>query len=103
MAQETTIPEGVRLAAIKDALDHGGITAKTAVDVEVSAKPWESLSLVSPHLLADLVLSSAQRGTQGLAESAQVVDAEIVEPEPPTERLVDPDDDDEMNWWFAPG
>ena len=41
IATDTNVPEGVRLAAVKDALDRGGIQAKTAVSVEVSAKPFE--------------------------------------------------------------
>lgn len=35
--------EAVRLAAVKDALDRGGLNAKTAVEVEVGSKPFERL------------------------------------------------------------
>ena len=41
MASDTMIPEGVRLAAIKDALDRGGLGAKSSMEIEVSAKPFE--------------------------------------------------------------
>ena len=41
MAADTSIPEGVRLAAIRDALDRGGLGVKQAMEIEVSAKPFE--------------------------------------------------------------
>ena len=41
MASDKTIPEGVRLAAIRDALDRGGLGVKQAMEIEVSAKPFE--------------------------------------------------------------
>ena len=41
IATDTNVPEGVRLAAVKDALDRAGLAAKTAVEVEVSTKPFE--------------------------------------------------------------
>jgi hypothetical protein len=43
IATDTTVPEGVRLAAVKDALDRAGLKPVTAVDLEVSTKPWESV------------------------------------------------------------
>ena len=43
MAADTTIPEGVRLAAIKDALDRGGLGVRQAMDIEVTAKPYEKV------------------------------------------------------------
>lgn len=41
MAADTNIPEGVRLTAIRDALDRGGLGAKSSMEIEVSAKPFE--------------------------------------------------------------
>ena len=41
MCADTMIPEGVRLAAIRDALDRGGLGAKSSMEIEVSAKPFE--------------------------------------------------------------
>ena len=35
--------EPIRLTAIRDALDRSGISGKTAVEVEISTKPWESV------------------------------------------------------------
>lgn len=44
MATDPTVSESVRLSAIKDALDRGGVSAKTAVEVEVGPpKPWEQI------------------------------------------------------------
>ena len=41
MTSDPNVADPVKLAAIKDALDRGGIQAKTAVLVEVSTKPYE--------------------------------------------------------------
>lgn len=42
MATDPAISESVRLSAIKDALDRGGLSAKSAVEVEVGPlRPWE--------------------------------------------------------------
>jgi hypothetical protein len=43
MAADTSIPEGVRLSAIKDILDRGGLSIRQGVDIEVSAKPFEKV------------------------------------------------------------
>lgn len=47
IAEDKSVPHAVRLAAVKDALDRAGLTAKTAIEVEL--KPWEGLvtSIVS--------------------------------------------------------
>ena len=41
MATDPNVADPVKLAAIKDALDRGGIQSKTAVSVEVGVKPFE--------------------------------------------------------------
>jgi hypothetical protein len=38
MTSDPNVADPVKLAAIKDALDRGGIQAKTAVSIEVSTK-----------------------------------------------------------------
>src|SRR3954466_8661761 len=44
MATDPTVSESVRLSAIKDALDRGGVSAKSAVEVEVGPlKPYEQI------------------------------------------------------------
>jgi len=42
-ALDNGVPDAIALAAIRDALDRAGMSAKTAVEVEVSAKPWEQV------------------------------------------------------------
>ena len=41
MTSDPNVADPVKLAAIKDALDRGGVSAKTTVSVEVSTKPFE--------------------------------------------------------------
>ena len=43
MAADTMIPEGVRLSAIKDVLDRGGLGVKSSMEIEVTAKPFEQV------------------------------------------------------------
>jgi hypothetical protein len=41
MTTDPNVSDPVKLAAIKDALDRGGLIAKSSVEVAVSAKPFE--------------------------------------------------------------
>ncbi|MDP0398914.1 hypothetical protein [Tsukamurella strandjordii] len=85
-------PEGVKLAAIKDALDRAGLGAKTAVEVEVGpTKPWEQIMLAGiaggprPAELApaptgnNLVPEEFAAHAAMMDEDMGVLDAEVVE------------------------
>ena len=41
MAVDENVSDSVKLAAIRDAFDRGGVGAKTEVDMSISAKPFE--------------------------------------------------------------
>jgi hypothetical protein len=69
IATDTNVPEGVRLAAVKDALDRSGIQAKTAVSVEVSTKPYE--------LVFDRIASGPRYETPPALE----IEGEVIEDE----------------------
>jgi hypothetical protein len=43
MTVDENVSETVKLAVIRDALDRGGVGAKTEVDVSISAKPFEKI------------------------------------------------------------
>ena len=43
MAMDENITENLRLNAIRDALDRGGVIGKTTVDVSVTAAPYERM------------------------------------------------------------
>ena len=70
--------EAVKLAAVKDALDRAGVPAKAEVTVEL--KPWE-------RLMGDLAgIATIPRDAHGrrqpaLVEPAEVIDAELVDPD----------------------
>lgn len=66
-------PDGVKLAAIKDALDRAGLSAKTAVEVQVGpSKPFE-------EILTAMMTGGSRaesRARRGLADVSQAPDAE---------------------------
>lgn len=111
MASDANVADSVKLTAIRDALDRAGISARTAVDVEVTARPYESL-------LEGLSLSGGSReeyrrsiqGESGSepqitpalprANATDPIDAEIVD-EPNQEAdpaSGAPPEDDEIDW-----
>ncbi len=93
MAVDETVSDAVKLAAIRDALDRAGLSAKTAVSVEVGRRPYEVVfdSIMS----GSRAESRARRGARddelnewpipalvGGVDAAPVVDAELVESGP---------------------
>lgn len=88
IATDNDAPAAVKLAAIRDALDRAGLSAKTAVDVQVGPAPeWEQV-LTGAVTGGSRAESRAERGVADkempdwLAEElddAQVLDAEVVE------------------------
>src|SRR6516162_809186 len=43
MAVDENVSDAVKLAAIRDALDRAGLSARTAVSVAIAPKPWEQI------------------------------------------------------------
>lgn len=85
IAEDADAPANVKLAAIRDALDRAGLSAKTAVSVEVGPTPvWEQVltEMIEGGSRAE---SRAARGVPDsglpdwLADELNVVDAEIVD------------------------
>jgi hypothetical protein len=87
----------VKLAAIRDALDRAGLSAKTAVSLEVGRRPFE---VIFDHIISGSRAESQRRrgrpdndgldtiegiNTTALVRSNDgepIVDAEVIEPEP---------------------
>ena len=91
MATDETTSDAVKLAAIRDALDRAGVTQKTAVEIEVAAKPYQKLIAgLEPMSRAE---SRSRRGLPDATspllppqraltapDGSEVVDAEVVDP-----------------------
>lgn len=76
-------PDNVKLAAIKDALDRAGLSAKTAVEVSVDSKPFEQLlsgiaGVSGGSRAASRIARGVEDGTDP-AEPDDWLEAEIVE------------------------
>jgi len=96
MATDTTVPEGVRLAAIRDALDRAGLKPATTVDLEVSAKPFE---LVFDSITAGPRTPAPPEIESGATESGEsdepdVVIGEIDDDPLPEEDEIEPEDEE---------
>jgi hypothetical protein len=111
MATDQDVSDSVKLAAIRDALDRGGVVSKTAVDVGVSVKPYETIfememqsgsraefrrsmgteddsdSIALPSADADLIVDAEvyEADDVGLGDDL-VVDGELVDPTTPDDR-----------------
>ncbi len=97
MAVDENVSDAVKLAAIRDALDRAGLSARTAVNVAIAPKPWE-------QIFDDIVGGSRaeSRARRGMPDSGldewhtpalvrggdvtPVVDTEVIEPEPEPHR-----------------
>jgi hypothetical protein len=90
---DENVSDAVKLAAIRDALDRAGLSARTAVSVAIAPQPWEQIfDDITGGSRAE---SRARRGMpdDGLEErhppalvrggdATPIVDAEVIRPEP---------------------
>jgi hypothetical protein len=92
MAVDDNVADAVKLAAIRDALDRAGLSAKTAVSVEVGRRPYEVI--FDDIASGSRAKARAHRGVPddelngwpkpalvGGGDATSNVDAELVEPE----------------------
>lgn len=91
IALDEGAPEAVRLAAIRDALDRGGVTAKQAVEVEanLTVQPWQQIASNLTGIAH--TTQEESRRARGLpvddlvpqlpaADDSEPIDAEVCEP-----------------------
>jgi len=82
IAEDKAVPHAVRLAAVKDALDRAGLTAKTAIEVEL--KPWEGLvtSIISERPADGEVVDAVV--LEDASDDEDPAEARAALPPPPT-------------------
>lgn len=81
IAQSDKVPAYVALQATQDLLDRAGVSAKTAVEVEVEVKPYEELLGLTGIAQITRAESRELRGLPALdaPDPAAPIDAEVVE------------------------
>jgi hypothetical protein len=95
MAVDENVSDSVKLAAIKDALDRGGLGAKT--EVEITAKPYETildgLDVIESGSRSEFRRSVGREDEPppALAESSRVLDAADIDAPIDAELIDEPD------------
>lgn len=83
MAVDENVSDSVKLAAIRDALDRGGVSAKSEVDVSITAKPFEQ------------ILDNLESGSRSDFRRSQGIEGSEEQPQiEPVDYLRADDDDD---------
>lgn len=78
IALDKSEPTPVRLAAIRDALDRAGLSAKEELAVDVKVSRWDEsvAAVIVEHQLIDAVVSGDSAEPDESAEQDQITDAE---------------------------
>lgn len=111
MATDDNVSDAVKLRAITEALDRGGLTTKTNVDIEIGSRPIDAIfDTVATEL--EITSRAAYRRSQGIADFSdalpalagsdnEIVDAEVVS-EPYASRVSDRGQPETPRRFFEP-